>query len=418
MTVEAIDFTYPSSANPDELRLLDPIAITQISLHFALIKVPRAAAPAYAAVSYTWGDDEPSEFIYLDNQRFSVRPNLWSCLHYLGRDALRSRTKLWVDAICINQNDMVERNSQVRRMDETYSRAAHVSVWLGLPKIPTPHHLQTTDFPLWFWDDNLPDLANRPYWSRVWVIQEFLLGGSIRLHCGDAQIEAHDFQEMLCHAAGVPQYNTSFSIPAHPAAAAFRALPLVTERHVDKHPELLQSLHDLLVAHRAAECKDPRDKIFGLLGLVTREERVLLQRFFPDYEMEVDHVRVIALAHVLQCNGLGGEAEVDERSDGVFEGLGIGEVTVKERRRYLARAGVRGFDYGDDWGVGEASRALKLLDDEGWWGVGGEDGEWDQTGRVRRGWGRFWLVVGFVLVVAAVVSAGWWYGFLELPVFM
>ncbi|KAK0631653.1 heterokaryon incompatibility protein-domain-containing protein [Immersiella caudata] len=361
-----MEFTYPSSASPEELRLLKPTAITRNSLHFTLLKVRRAATPTYAAVSYTWGNDEPSEFIYLDNQKFYVRPNLWSCLYHLGQDAHHSRIKLWVDAICIDQTNNAERSSQVRRMDETYQRAAHVSVWLGLPKIPNhiiiPDHLQpvkTIEVDPFDWHDNLEDLANRSYWSRVWVIQEFLLGQNILLHCGNSAIRWNDFQSMLCHRADISQhtYDASFGAPGHPAnaaAAAFRALPLVMARHVDKHPEFLQPLHTLLVSHHQAECKDPRDKIFGLLGLVTREERGLLERFFPDYTMSEDHVRVIALAHVLQYNTImdGSEVSTSTKSEELFLGLGIR--SARENRRYLKRAGLEAFDYLGDWGVGEA----------------------------------------------------------------
>lgn len=121
------------------LRLLRPVRITHDVLTFEISHHHRMAAPPYTAVSYTWGDGQPTEQITLNGQRFPVRVNLWSCLHYLG-DAVKyeqdSCTYLWVDAICIDQSNTGERNSQVRFMDQIYRNATVVPVWLGLPPIP------------------------------------------------------------------------------------------------------------------------------------------------------------------------------------------------------------------------------------------------------------------------------------------
>ncbi|KAM7191508.1 Heterokaryon incompatibility protein (HET) domain containing protein [Rhypophila sp. PSN 637] len=364
-------FAYPSAASSDELRLLEPVSITHSNLHFNFIKVPRLATPRYTAVSYTWGDGEASEIIYLNNRQFRVRVNLWSCLHYVGQHAKSIGVRLWVDAICIDQNNMAERNVQVRRMDETYKQAAHVSVWLGLPSIPDHIRIpdqrkpiKTADIEEFEWCDHLEDLANRPYWSRIWVIQECLLPESIILFCGNTMMQWTDFQDILCNRADVMVTEFDDPVPS-PAVTSvitsFAALPLAMARHVDKHPELLQSLHDLLISHHRAECKDPRDKIFGLLGLVTLEERGFLERFFPDYTMSEDHVQIIALAHVLQYNVLHGAAKITTESNELFLGLGVKSGTA-ERRRLLERASLEKFNYISDWGPGQASAWLTGLE--------------------------------------------------------
>ncbi|KAK1751136.1 heterokaryon incompatibility protein-domain-containing protein [Echria macrotheca] len=365
-------FAYPSSAGPEDLRLLIPLDISRAALRFFLVKVPRAGAPAYTAVSYTWGNDEASEVIYIDNQKFHVRPNLWSCLYYIGQDALRLGTRLWVDAICIDQSSAAERNAQVRRMDETYRQAAHVSVWLGLPSIPdhifVPKHLlpvRTLEVDPFDWFDHLKDLANRPYWSRLWVIQEYLLGQDVLLYCGNTRMLGFDFQMLLCRQAGVFEFDESFGTPGNAAndgaIAKFPALSLVMGRHVDKYPAMRRPLHELLVANHRAECKDTRDKVFGLLGLVTVDERRLLEWFFPDYNLSEDHVRIIALAHVLQCHVPGDSVVVDRNSDELFLGLGVR--SVRERRRLLRRARMEEFDYVGCADIGEALRSLEMSDE-------------------------------------------------------
>ena len=83
---------------------------------------------AYTAVSYLWGDSSPTHLILVDGKQFKVRANLWRFLRHV---AGRCDRDYWVDAICINQNDISERNEQVIRMGEIYSWATKVLLWLG-----------------------------------------------------------------------------------------------------------------------------------------------------------------------------------------------------------------------------------------------------------------------------------------------
>ena len=342
-----MDYAYDSSLHSNELRLLQPLSFNSQILRFRLLHVQRTSKILYTAVSYTWGDKDVSEVIYLDNRRFRVRPNLWSCLYYLSQAVRYSAWNyLWVDAICINQADIAERSSQVRLMDQTYRDAVCVSAWLGLVTLPEhvrdiPPQLlpiKTLEASNFNFADSTIDLAQRPYWSRVWVIQEFLLGRDVEIYCSDTRINWMSFQDMLCHEAGIEQYhdwNDELSLTHE-----LPALSLVLGRHPDKHPEYLQPLCDLIIDHRNAQCKDPRDKVFGLLGLVTTEERDYLGRCFPDYAMSVDHVRIITVAHLTQFSELSRMSrkgkEINADSEEVFTGLGVS--TKAERRRLLRRA--------------------------------------------------------------------------------
>ncbi len=88
--------------------------------------------PQYSALSYTWGSPVQERFIDCDDLRLGVTLNLWKALRSL-RQATDTRT-FWIDAICINQKNIHERNSQVRLMKEIYQRAVEVVVWLGEDK--------------------------------------------------------------------------------------------------------------------------------------------------------------------------------------------------------------------------------------------------------------------------------------------
>ncbi|KAF2684197.1 hypothetical protein K458DRAFT_282813, partial [Lentithecium fluviatile CBS 122367] len=88
-------------------------------------------SPRYAALSYTWGNDGPSSAytVQCSQRRIETTKN---CVDALRRIRSRwKRTTIWVDSICINQQDVRERNHQVSLMKEIYIRAKRVYIWLG-----------------------------------------------------------------------------------------------------------------------------------------------------------------------------------------------------------------------------------------------------------------------------------------------
>ncbi len=93
---------------------------------------PRASA-AYEAVSYTWGAAGNTRTILLDNQEFHVGQNLWLLLHdfRVGLTTQKGPARLWIDAICINQQDLGEKGLQIPKMKAIYELAQRVIVWLG-----------------------------------------------------------------------------------------------------------------------------------------------------------------------------------------------------------------------------------------------------------------------------------------------
>lgn len=109
---------------------------------------------------------------------------------------------------------------------------------------------------------------------------------------------------------------------------------------MDKHPEILQPLCDLLIDHHKSECKDPRDRVFALLGIISTDEREILSTVFPDYSMTLDHVLVITLAHLTQFPAISRMMRRGEKitpdSDELFLGLGV--ETRSQRSRLLRRA--------------------------------------------------------------------------------
>jgi hypothetical protein len=83
----------------------------------------------YDALSYAWGDPQHTREIRVSNIPFKATVNLELALRNLRHE--RSVRKLWVDAICIDQEDDTERNAQIKQMAKIYGRASRVLIWLG-----------------------------------------------------------------------------------------------------------------------------------------------------------------------------------------------------------------------------------------------------------------------------------------------
>jgi hypothetical protein len=112
------------------LRLL-PSSLKWSAVHASLevVSLDTSPSPVFEALSYTWGTDPPIRRITCNGLAFAVRSNLYSALR-----RLRYRTKprlLWIDAICIDQANNAEKNTQIPLMGAIYRTATRGLIWLG-----------------------------------------------------------------------------------------------------------------------------------------------------------------------------------------------------------------------------------------------------------------------------------------------
>jgi hypothetical protein len=139
-----VDQLYHTPLDSKHIRLLKPTPSSSSNddLHYTLESFNLTEALSYVASSYTWGppedpdshgqDDTTREFnpsVFVNGRHIFVTQNLFDGLVVLRQKAIDGF--LWIDAICINQQDISERSSQVSVMDQIYSGADHVVVWLG-----------------------------------------------------------------------------------------------------------------------------------------------------------------------------------------------------------------------------------------------------------------------------------------------
>jgi Heterokaryon incompatibility protein (HET) len=246
--------------------------------------------PDYIALSYCWGDATNPQSIAIDNWgAMEVTENLSNALKQLrflyDIDAVEEgKTVLvWVDALCINQQDYVERSQQVRQMRQIYSRAKEVISFVPCSSGEAVQYLMRsrfdgeeceTDDP----EASLEDLGNRKewvrqgwnimedlfsqaYWSRVWVIQEVAVAAKVKVLCGNYEVPWDDVAAVLAKWKTNPE-----SVPIG-KRAYLKAMHLAEFRDNFQIKRKLISLLDALRWSYQTEATDPRDKIFALLGL-------------------------------------------------------------------------------------------------------------------------------------------------------
>lgn len=84
--------------------------------------------PEYTTLSYCWGNGDETESIFINGRIVNITRSLFEAMQELRR---REFSRLWIDAICINQNDVTEKSHQVRRMGDIYLNATQTIAWLG-----------------------------------------------------------------------------------------------------------------------------------------------------------------------------------------------------------------------------------------------------------------------------------------------
>ena len=282
-------------------------------------------APPYYALSYPWGQEPDLHPIFLSKKSKLIRSNLF---YALQRIRLRSGPiNIWIDSICINQQDELERNSQVRQMADIYQNAVGVLIWLGEEDSTSKLAMDLIDTIVqrdysWrgpWWEDYgfvaLAQILERPWFRRRWVIQEAAMSSNSTVYCGDRQVHMSTF----AMAVNLVRARLSTTTPsdiqinqASPVAflANFRDSPAVrlldtiegafrrSDEGLILHRRL--SLETLVDLARFSDTSDHRDTIYSLLSLA-RDATAL--RVDPDYSKTVLDVYSDFICHCINSSG-------------------------------------------------------------------------------------------------------------------
>jgi hypothetical protein len=271
----------------------------------------------YLAVSYVWGPPSPTHELVITGegqgspQALCIGPNIYEALQsFRSKDEIR-RTHLWIDAICINQTDAREKSWQVACMGSIYEQAVDVLVWLGPSSIAgtkafdmlnsLEHHLEETgpDLKVERFEEfagvlaqdrgsggnEIQKLIERPWFRRVWVLQEFLAAHEVIFVCGE-----YSFRWEALFVAATSMKNLrriTFTktltqnlervdiegelLGLHPGGYETDMFRMRCDYQGNKE---VYTLWDLLISAKAGGIKstDPRDYIFALLGLASDSE--------------------------------------------------------------------------------------------------------------------------------------------------
>lgn len=313
--------------------------------------------PEYEALSYTWGAPTPTAVIIVNDCAVTIRQNLYAALLQLRSES--EDQDLWVDALCIDQLNPEERIMQVARMPSIYQRARHVIAWLGSATTTSPKSFELLEqlgqhkppkktrwyeYKEWhgpqfeFWkgvgsglrrewyelengtkhdrfkhlrwkksqkppkkiDSHgqraLQDLLIRPYWKRVWIIQELAYARSITLVCGSQSLDWSRFQVAITR-DNCDQFPNSddenhwFCNFLQESGIAFLQNNRGRARLPDRAFGFEARSATLLRTLESAwdfQSSDPRDKIYALLGLPSLDDDMGLPPL--DYSKSVSHI--------------------------------------------------------------------------------------------------------------------------------
>jgi hypothetical protein len=288
------------------------------SLEYASLINP----PDYIALSYCWGDATETKKINIWSHKLARSPHVWhtqatrNLYEALENVLLMDQNRrtgthetedqsilVWVDALCINQKDPVERSQQVRQMRQIYSRASEVISWIpcgseqavdylvrnrfhgeGIEtEVQPPSRKRTNGVPVngsntenddmllkedktrkeWVnqgWDI-MEDFFTQNYWRRVWVIQEVAVAPKVKVLCGSYEIPWDDMAAVLA------MWREKPDIVPVDKRAYLKAMHLAEFRDRFQIKREPISLLDAMRWSYQTEATDPRDKIFALLGL-------------------------------------------------------------------------------------------------------------------------------------------------------
>ncbi|RSM10019.1 hypothetical protein CDV31_007425 [Fusarium ambrosium] len=259
--------------------------------------------PDYEAVSYTWGGEDGDGTlrhpIYIgDHWDILLQTrNCCAMLRYLRPS--RGIRMVWVDAICINQEDMQERGDQVAKMGQLYTGCSQVFLWLGddiafrkpgvyPPRLPLHEleNLEELQLPSRKERVNIRSLFERRYFSRVWIIQELILPPRIAIPIGDKIFWVDPFT--ATHFERLPSRDWLWEQTGAPWF-----------QHVTRGSVLMENLSGLVTLTWKSQSSDKRDKVYGVMGL-SMKEGIQIR---PDYGISLQHLLIGFFAHCIIRGG-------------------------------------------------------------------------------------------------------------------
>lgn len=296
--LETIDSPFQEYVyRPLKYRHIRLLNVTQDLEDSHIIDTSFESAPPYTAVSYTWNGESRDHHLLVDGSNIKITQNVKKALPHLIRSAKTQH--LWIDGVCINQEDDEEKAIQVPLMKEIYTLSQECLVWLGestaeaeiaLNAIPRINgHLKlydatrvwemeniavrsegTLDSPLW---KGLVYIFSRPWFKRVWTFQEGVLPPKVDFLCGSRVVTfeevAYLANPLLDHLTALQHFYPNAGLYERRLFVGFLKVIRISRSRGESRPNLQKALETLRLLYftRPWSLSNPLDRVYGVLGL-------------------------------------------------------------------------------------------------------------------------------------------------------
>ena len=322
----------PLSAHERMIRLIQLFKNADGSIRYDLVPFQLANAPSYRAVSYRWGSPELVHFVTIGNATLRVTSSTYDIL----RDCCLYPKKpgktryLWIDFLCINQQDKAEKDKQIPLMRDIYAGASKVVIYLGDAPDAKRAHEFLARFSLYqeaffgsthilpVFETLLPGLTplrDRPacdaflrmitndYWSRAWVIQEIICGKQVFILYG-GRYSGWSLVNSTVHTLKGHEYMSDMLLEGldearrATARSALECILCISILHSNLESGRMQRPLSTILLHTGySQASLPQDKVFALLALSSDVGHPDLQ---PNHELAAEQVYQKVMSHSLR----------------------------------------------------------------------------------------------------------------------
>lgn len=276
-------YSYKPLEKDMEFRLVKILPQRTSKLKCEIVHMSLENPQDYIAISYAWGDGSDTKSLVVGGATIFVAASLHGALKAVRRQV--DEVLVWVDGLSIDQHNKEERASQVQLMGYIYSRAKFVAVWLGPDADDSQLAIQLleevdkgTVLKDRIRDIRNPDSAalrslfNRDYWNRLWVVQEVFRAQETWVYCGSSRLPWAVYKE-----ASNAFWEHESDPHLRQGPSSFPDVGALVGLEAD-------FLLEVLRACRKKLSDNPRDKIFGILGMLPEDTRKELP---VDYDQPV-----------------------------------------------------------------------------------------------------------------------------------
>ncbi|RDW57327.1 hypothetical protein BP5796_12777 [Coleophoma crateriformis] len=319
-------FTYTQLPAPKFVRLLK-LDLDSTNLSGTLDIHNLDECLMYNALSYTWSEPDCSRDFICSGARLPLQLNLLDALQQFKISRIDS--PIWIDAICINQQDTSEKKHQIPLMGQIYSQATKVYVWLGKatriereafswiakinnildgadynvnalnlsqhwkPQVQLSYSRIGLPPPSSLVWPTIGRLIGRPWFNRLWVLQEVLLATSIDVFCGDEVLPWFEIAKFERHVVTWNLRSTlrGGQLTASEIDSALNVLyTFMWCRERKEHSKAKQiSIFGLLNAASKRDVSNHLDMVYGILGLTAKPTR---DKVIIDYNLQPEKVYI------------------------------------------------------------------------------------------------------------------------------